>query len=152
MRPKPWVIVALLILGGQCSAPAEDRELRCFTNYHDEKFYQTVVRQSDLDRAPRWDAGEARPPLRARRAMFAAREHVAKLIPGSGMWPIHTVSLEPVGALEQWIYVVEFTRIPLEGIGSLSGPFRVVVLMDGTIIQPKIAPVQPSKSRSKLDS
>jgi hypothetical protein len=131
--------VMLLLLMGCFSAPAQaDLTRRCVSRF-ENKQYELVVVQSDLDAAPLWSEDQPNPPLSMRAAITSARE-VAKKVPNSDDWRVSKIILEESGnKAGQWIYVVEFTTFYKDTV--LLGPghtFQVPVLLNGKTPELKV--------------
>src|SRR5262249_34892405 len=102
------------------------------------KYYETVVMQSALDKTPIWSDDQPNPPFAARTAFTTAKAQLAKLLPEAADWPTEKLYLMQLGGKDHWIYLVDFKTSPPAGCSSgFAPPFRVVVLMDGSIVSPK---------------
>jgi len=98
--------------------------------------YVSVVTREQVLAAPVWRADRGHPPLAARTAERLATSMFRKL-PGNGLAPDRSeIRLVDTGNGLHWFYVVRFTDLhsPVTGL-----PFSadIVVLMDGTVIEPK---------------
>jgi hypothetical protein len=114
------------------SIGAENGLTRRYVSSFQEKHYEFVVMQSDLDDAPVWHETETNPPFSLRAAITSASA-VAKKIPNSEDWKVSSITLEKNGnRAGQWIYVVVFTTFYKDTI--LVGPlntFKIPVLLNG---------------------
>lgn len=107
-----------------------------------EKSYTVTVTQEALQTSPCWADGEENPPLSARRAIVLATAKKDKLVSDSADWKWHLESASLHQVEEgRWVWLVHFEAYP-PSFGGIAGapPFlNLVVLMDGTIIEPKPA-------------
>ena len=107
------------------------------------KQYGSEIAETDLLQAPTWDRRIPNPPLSANDAMVRADRVRKRLIKErklldnvrDGEWALEDVQLTPYGE-DHWYWVVRFVYDM-----SQSGPpneLELVVLMDGTVVEPKI--------------
>jgi len=118
----------------------QDRVVRRILDRHPSgSSYEVVVHESDLRRAPLWRDDEESPPLSPQQAKRMAKAYVSQFIPESRNWRVERLSLEPINARDQWIYVVDFCPVPIGGstFGNAT-PFQIVILLDGTLLQPQM--------------
>jgi|SRR5579883_1303148 len=111
-----------------------------FTVEYNGKKYEFHITDQDLQKGPAWPANQQNPPLSARRAIDAARNELATLLPNGKDWRLYEVTLRPID--DHWVYLVQFLE-PLKGDGGgqqLSSGFQVVVLMNGTAVMPRVSP------------
>ena len=106
--------------------------------------YVTTITRKMLDDSPAWDANDENPPLSARKAMAAANAVVAKLEPDTKSWKrrLEGLFLCQDGESNKWYWRVEYRWDPPPGtaLGGLAPYMTIVVLMDGTVVQPIIDP------------
>lgn len=129
---KAILITLLVVLLGASCATAENQLVERCVNVFQDKQYEIVVMQADLDSAPLWAEDQLNPPLSVRAAIAHARQ-LSRKVPESNEWKVSTVILKRIGNKDgQWIYVVEFTPYHRETIllGSLK-TFKIPVLMNG---------------------
>lgn len=99
-----------------------------------ERFTSTVTREQLL-KTPVWRLQDDSPALSARKADELATAKFHQLLQERKDWRRDRISLEDMGDGLHWIYVVEF-----DYHGQLDGfavPYRIVVLMDGTVVEAK---------------
>lgn len=109
------------------------------------QFLSRVTREQ-LARTPVWDPASEFPPLSPRKAEEASRAMLKKIL-GGQRWSQPDISLEPFDVTTdagdhreiRWIYVLHFGL--LTDTGDESGAFNIIVLMDGTAMEPR--PVAP---------
>ena len=95
----------------------------------------------DIQRMPTWPLDAAYPPFSARKAQMLARKQMDKLVSDGKEWPLERICLQDMGDNLHWIYVVEFGLPPSKSGGlhrTIEVTFRIVVLMDGTVIKPVV--------------
>lgn len=111
-----------------------------FTVEYNGKKYEFRIPDQDLQKAPAWPPNQDNPPLSARRAIDAAKNEIATLLPNGKDWRLYEVTLRQIDNTH-WVYLVQFLE-PLRGNGNgqqLSNGFQVVVLMNGTAVMPRIS-------------
>ncbi len=103
------------------------------------------VTREQLLKAPSWGVDQETPPLSPRRAERLAMTKFHQLVSDTKGWVLKQIGIEDMGDGLHWIYIVDY-KAPIQDLaGSLigGGEFRVVVLMDGTVIEPKVLPMEP---------
>src|SRR5205085_6896163 len=108
-----------------------------FTVEYAGKKYEFHIPDQDLQKTPSWPAGQENPPLSPRRAIDIATKQLGTLLPDGKDWRLYEITLRPIE--NHWVYLVQFLE-PLKGDGAgkqLSSGFQVVVLMNGTAINPQ---------------
>jgi hypothetical protein len=105
------------------------------------KQFQVIVPYAALDKAPKWTEADENPPLSAKKALKAANKMKDSLVKDNDKfkWSLHSLALTPARG-DRWYWMAEYRAHVRRG-GS-SGPprsLRLVVLMDGKAIQPKVS-------------
>jgi len=100
--------------------------------------YESIVTDEQLLKTPIWKLGAAHPPVAARRADRLATERFQRL---AGRPPDLTrteIRLVDMGDGLHWFYAVLFEDVtnPYAGLPPNG---TIVVLMDGTVIEPKVS-------------
>lgn len=111
-----------------------------FTVEYGGKKYEFRIPDQDLQKAPAWAPNQDNPPLSARRAIDAAKNEIAMLLPDGKDWRLYEVTLRQIDN-NHWVYLVQFLE-PLRGNGNgqqLSSGFQVVVLMNGAAVMPRVS-------------
>jgi hypothetical protein len=112
------------------------------------KVYHTVIRESDVKRAPKWRKDAENPPVSARKAISLAAELRKSLILDSKRyhWRLNHAQLNPYWLPERWYWEVEFEadRTDVSNETGLAPVFRAVILMDGTVVKPIVTPAKDS--------
>jgi hypothetical protein len=85
-------------------------------------------------KTPAWTADAESPPLAPRRAEQLAIEKFRHLVADNIKWKRESITLEDAGDGLHWIYIVRFTYAGISA--GLSPRLDVVVLMDGTVLEP----------------
>ena len=123
-------ITLIMTLFSLLALAQENVTRRCISSFQNKQ-YELIVTQPDLDDAPLWSDEQENPPLSARAAVAHARE-VAKKVPNSQDWKVSRILLERSGNRGQWIYIVQFTTYYKDTILLGSGNlFDVPVLLNG---------------------
>ena len=115
--------------------------------------FMSRVTREQLARTPAWDPASEFPPLSPRKAEEASRAMLKKLL-GERRWSRQDILLKPFDVTTddgdhreiRWLYVLHFGL--LTDTGDESGAFNIIVLMDGTVMEPK--PVAPKPVIQKL--
>lgn len=99
------------------------------------KDYAAIITKKALSRSPEWRQEDENPPISARKAMkLAAKKKDLFFGDESKEWRFESVSLTKLW--ENWYWVARYQpRAPSKARQEL----RIVVLMDGTVIQPTLA-------------
>jgi hypothetical protein len=103
------------------------------------------VTREQLLKAPLWGVDQETPPLSPRRAERLAITKFHQLVYDTKGWELKRISLEDMGDGIHWIYIVDY-KAPTQDLGGSligGGEFLVVVLMDGTVIEPKVLHMEP---------
>ena len=112
------------------------------------KVYHTVIRESDMKKAPKWRMDAENPPVSARKAISLAAELRKSLIPDSKSyhWRVDHAQLNPYWLPERWYWEVEFEadRTDVSNETGLAPIFRAVILMDGTVVKPIVTTAKDS--------
>lgn len=105
------------------------------------KRYDFEVYEDDLALTPSWRADEEFPPLSPRKAEASARGQLKKLIEQSERWTRGGIALEQMSGGDKWVYIVYFSGFHPPGvIDGMVPQMRLVVLMNGRVIEPRISP------------
>ena len=104
------------------------------------KVYSVTVNDDQLDASPAWAEDEEHPPLSARHAMKLATELKDRLVNDSDdyKWKLETASLNAASE-HKWYWLIQFGVDYRSAIFAGTPPdLRLVVLMDGTVIEPRV--------------
>jgi len=124
----------VFFLGSTCWAQSK----ASFSSYYDGKRYEFEITEKMLDQTAVWSESAEAP----RHAAQIAQQNLSVFVPNGAKWSLHNIRLSPVG--NAWVYLVEFLEpLPEDGTGltSITGTvstFRVVVLMNGEVVKPRI--------------
>jgi len=144
MRKFTLIAVLFVATGVQAELIAS-YSLSSYDSNTGRRFDFEVTREQLL-RAPAWGADQDSPPLSPRKADRLAVAKFHQLVSNTNAWERKQIILENMGDGVHWIYIVEYTRVG-ETLAGLSMPFRVVILMDGTVIEPKVLRTEPEVLR-----
>ena len=107
--------------------------------------YRVTVKR--MQAVPSWKDDAEHPPLSARRAIQLASDFRRRMVIAQKdhEWKFESAKLLPVDVeANQWVWVIRFEEWPNDsrfdnglGAGGMMGEFEVVVLMDGTVVQPE---------------
>jgi hypothetical protein len=95
-----------------------------------------------------WKTSDKNPPCSVRDAIASAKRKLMEIFPAKRNWTLADVRLQPatstLGAadgVEIWDYLITFERHPdkqVEGPIGVDGRVTMIVLMDGTAVEPTI--------------
>jgi len=102
-----------------------------------------------LLRTPVWEEGQENPPLAPRKAESLAKTKLKRLLKAPEKWSRAEIVLIDSGDNSHWYYVVEFEN--RSGNGTLPPNMRIVVLMDGSIPEPRQTPYEAKKVEQGAD-
>ncbi|HEY2150063.1 MAG TPA: hypothetical protein VGH34_04600 [Vicinamibacterales bacterium] len=91
---------------------------------------------AELEAAPRWTETQSNPPLSARDALAAAKAALPKIVENPAMWDFGALELRPMIVPDTWVWIVQFYVRPTGPLGGVSQSLRIVVLMNGHVIEP----------------
>jgi hypothetical protein len=130
----PLMVVFALVTAWAADDPERYRTSGSYSGKQKSKYFEMVVRQSDLDKTADWDVERSDPPLSPRSAVLRAKEQLRKLLPECDNPAVTQVSLIPIGRKGQWIYRIDFLLPAPQGTKT-SVPFSILVLMNGHPVQ-----------------
>jgi hypothetical protein len=137
-----WLTLVLALVA-QGTPQADVPPMFVVFNWFQGDGYDFEVTEQQLTSSPPWLATADNPPLSARAAIQAARPVVLQLTPGDDRWRITEVNVRHVHD-QWWVYVVGFAPPPppiggpMNSAVSVYDTLRVVVLMDGRAVVPKV--------------
>ncbi|MEI7728378.1 MAG: hypothetical protein WCO56_02355 [Verrucomicrobiota bacterium] len=87
-------------------------------------------------KTPIWKADADSPPLAPRRADQLATAKFRKLISDTKGWKRGSITLVDAGDSLHWYYVIHFVQ--MDEFSGVPPTLHVIVLMDGTVVEPRI--------------
>jgi hypothetical protein len=102
------------------------------------KSYVSRITGAHFARSPKWEDDAENPPLSAKKARDLAEKMKDSLVKDSKKWKWHLPSLELCHMFARWFWVAKYHATFQ---GAYSGPpqtLYIVVMMDGTVIQPDV--------------
>jgi hypothetical protein len=104
------------------------------------QYIYITISDAALSRSPAWKPEAANPPVSAREAIRLASGKKPRILPDTKnfKWQLESVRLLSAGD-SKWYWVVEYQEHPRPGVmlDGVPGMCRFVVLMDGTVLEPK---------------
>ena len=135
------IAALVLIVGGLCGSGMCQYSAE-FSSCRGDIRYDFRITLEQLANTPAWLEDQSNPPLPARQAQTIAVGYLGKLFADGEQWRCGAIALVPVN--DRWVYTIEFTEPPKSGCGDcLSTLFRIVVLMDGTVVSATVSPWKP---------
>jgi hypothetical protein len=135
------LLISALPLSGWAPATSDETSVAVReSGWFADAEYESVALETDLALEPKWGEVAENPPLSPRTAIRSAVQYASlhfrseRLVRSS--WRVTRVVLRPVGT-EDWVYVIEM--IPGENFLAIVRPMRIVVLMDGQVIPPRLS-------------
>ncbi len=103
------------------------------------KQYVVTITQRALDESPGWDDKAENPPLSAKKALKLATDMKNSLVKDSDKlkWQLESLSLKPLPD-GKWYWLANYEARNQGHIEGRPESLRLVVLMDGTAIQPEV--------------
>ena len=131
----PTFLLLLLLAG---SAFAEGLAATFRSDYADKR-YDFDITHAQINAMPAWPDSTENPPLSPRKAFALASGELTILLPNVKVWYGPQITLHGLGTGA--FYVVKFI-IPLhpEQMDAPVVEMRIPVLMDGTVIKPRVGP------------
>jgi hypothetical protein len=135
--------IALTLLLVVFPVANDDRGVIEIHSYALGKHYIVAVTQKQLDKSPIWKDDAENPPLSARKAMKLTATMKDNLVKDTDrlVWKQEGASLEEAGD-NRWYWLISYRASdPRPGTGSTGQPptLRLIVLMDGTVIEPQVS-------------
>lgn len=108
-----------------------------YSSYAFSKQYKVEITRENLNASPEWKENEENPPLSARKAIVIATKLKDKLVKDSVefKWKLQRASLTPA-VNDKWYWLVHFDAEFQGGSSGIPNHLRLVVLMDGTAVEP----------------
>jgi len=102
---------------------------------------ETKITGGAVAAAPKWKAEDQHPPLSVRRAITLSDQLRSRLVRDANGWQWHLESAAltpwtPERPNGHWFWVICYRAYPPGGMSGPSDELNVVVLMDGTVVQP----------------
>jgi hypothetical protein len=119
------------------AAPASSGNAATYRSDYAGKRYDFEVTHAQVMASPDWADDAENPPLAARKALELAHAELATLLPDAAQWKNSSITLQPLVSARKWVYLLEFHHASV-GDGPVDS-MRLVVLMDGTVVKPRVS-------------
>jgi len=142
------VLVAVSICWSMTALAAKRKLVAQFSSYdfNQGRRYDFGIYEDELSRTPPWRTEEEFPPLSPRKAEASAREQLEKLVEQSERWNRRSIALHQMSGGDKWVYVIHFSGFHPRGvIDGLVPEMKLVVLMNGQVVRPRISPYGKGK-------
>jgi hypothetical protein len=116
-----------------------------FSASSEGKKFEFSVGYVEVRRTPPWSRDNDNPPLSPLKAEDLAIKKLGVLLKDSSGWTCQEIKLTNCGDGSHWFYVVEFMKSLEDPISLPLQRMLVVVLMDGTIPEPKVTKTDLTK-------
>ena len=113
-----------------------------YCGYTPEHQFVFDCEEHRLRATPEWKKDQDNPPLSVRAAIRAANKQLLNLVKHPKAWVMTSVEIEEDTYTTRWFYKLNYERQRDKNgnsvdIGGEQLPFMVIVLMDGTLVNPK---------------
>jgi hypothetical protein len=133
------ILLALVALHFTSALASDEYPIRRFTDANGKQTGYFITRER-LAATPEWIFdGKTLPPLPLADAYRIASQWIAKKYPTMDSFRVRSYAVEQAGnsgAPNRWYYTFDFVGV-MNGAEVYGGPFTAMVLMDGTIIEPR---------------
>jgi hypothetical protein len=128
------ILVLALFVGLAANAQDQNYVYANYSSYLSQS-YESRVSIQQLLNSPPWIDSALDPPLSPRNAQNIATAYLVELF--KGKWTVGGIALVPLRD-DRWAYVISFDPPAPEHVGEfVSSPFKIVVLMEGTVVPPE---------------
>jgi hypothetical protein len=113
--------------------------------------FETTIHKDAILKSPPWDRRRSHPPLSPNTALILADQlrmrwikegKIPEHVESDSRWEVRSIQLIPAD-VERWYWLVTFEQ---RWVNGAAHEFIVPVLMDGTVIEPKVRPEEPETS------
>ena len=126
------ITLALLM----CLTARAEEFVYCSYSSYVGRNYETCISKDQLENTPKWVDGAPDPPLSARSAKEIATVQLHEQVKEADAWRVDEIALTLIMNDDRWVYIVSFSPPRSESANeSLASPFKIVVLMDGTVVK-----------------
>ncbi len=119
---------------------AQKKTLGVSFNYGDNEISYKL---SDLDfvKMPSWKPEVGEPPVSLQRALEIARANLPRFVKNADDFKVKHIILSPLGE-DKWFYDFSFDCQGSECLKNFGLYFKIMVKMDGEIVEPKVTPLK----------
>ncbi len=134
MKLATTFVLAAFLVSTLCHADPEfDDTIDSFTG---TKKFSFLVTKQMLAKTPSWD-GKSDLPFPIGKARERAEAELKKLVENSNTYTLNSISVQYQPPSNRWLFLMQFVNIQKGQMPT--PPFSVVVLFDGTVVDPKIS-------------
>ncbi len=103
---------------------------------------------SDLDlvKTPSWKPEQGEPPVSLQRALEIARANLPRFVKNADDFKVKHIILSPLGE-DRWFYDFSFDCQGSECQKNSGRYFKIMVKMDGEIVEPKVTPLKAKEEK-----
>jgi hypothetical protein len=135
---KSNIFFVVLVIFSSMPMWADEKDAIHISFPYEAHNYEYVVSSTDLLKSPLWNPDMRNPPLPVQDAVRLAKKQLSKLIGKSKEFELESVTLKSAGE-QRWFYAVKFNPpLPPHGLDGFQLPFTILVLMNGTAVEPKV--------------
>ncbi|MGI8638779.1 MAG: hypothetical protein ACR2MG_02345 [Pyrinomonadaceae bacterium] len=106
------------------------------------------VSDLDLAKTPFWKPEQGEPPVSLQRALEIARANLPRFVKNADDFKVRHIILSPLGT-DRWYYDFSFDCQGNECLKNSGRYFKVLVKMDGEIVEPKVTPLKDKEEKSR---
>ncbi len=147
---KALFIISIFVLDAfvNVSAAADtDVELYCHESDAGLATNVWMVPIATLKKAPKWKLGEGDPPLGVGKAIELAKHWLISKGCDTNAWALE-LTIRPVGPTDPEYQRICYYNIVFGGVGLYGHFKRCIILMDGTIVEPRWLAGRPKDPRN----
>ena len=106
-----------------------------------DKHFRSTVSLEDIRKTPQWSpAAQEVPPLPPGRAQAIARQQLDRIVSSTSDWHVDAVRIVAAADDTHWLYEVSFRREYPPDALVVGEHVDLLILMDGTAIEPREIP------------
>src|SRR5262245_35042994 len=135
-------LVALLFV-----VASEPKAKIVINSYSFDKQFSIAITDAAIRNSPDWKSDRDTPPIPPREAMKRANDLKSKLVVESDEWKWKMASISLTEAdTNKWYWIVNYEAEYQKGTQvGIPPTLRLVVLMDGTVVEPKVTDLRKKK-------
>jgi hypothetical protein len=106
------------------------------------------VSDLDLAKTPSWKPEQGEPPVSLQRALEIARANLPRFVKNADDFKVKHIILSALGE-DKWFYDFSFDCQANECLKNSRRYFKIMVTMDGEIVEPKVTPLKAKEKTTQ---